>query len=368
MSEHDHHNHPDAPESRDAGSQALSEALRSSFFVVKIAMVALVVVILGTGFFRVNPGEKAVILRFGRPVGDGNNMLLGPGKLYLSWPYPIDEVVRIPISEIQKVNSSVGWFLVTPEQELAGTEPPAGPSLDPAIDGYVITADRNIIHTRATVSYHIDDPRTAIFNFASGTNQQFNLAGISNAVQDAANNALVATAAKFNVDDILTRDVAGFQDAVSQRVNLLVEREHLGVAVDQCQVQSQAPRQLKDIFALVTTARQNRDKVYSEALGEQNRILSQAGATASSITNAAESARVRYVTSIQSDAGAFTNLLVQYQRDPQLYMRMELANAMGYSLTNAGEKKILPTSVDGKPVELRLMLNNEPPEGNSGNR
>ena len=196
MSEHHHHDHPHAPRQseaaaaspvQDAGSQALAEALRSSFVIVKIAMAALVVIIFAAGFFTVNPGEKAVILRFGKPLGDGPKMLLSAGKLYWSFPYPIDEVVRIPISEIQKVTSSVGWYLTTPEMELAGTEPPAGPSLNPAIDGYVLTADRNIIHTRATVSYHIDDPRTAIFNFAAGTNHQFNLGGISKAVQDAAN-------------------------------------------------------------------------------------------------------------------------------------------------------------------------------------
>jgi membrane protease subunit HflK len=366
MSDHDHHDHSHEPETRDAGSQALSEALRSSFLVVKIAMVALVVIILGTGIFTVNPGEKAVILRFGRPVGEGQKMLLSSGKVYLSFPYPIDEVVRIPIAEIQKVSSSVGWYLTTPEMELAGTEPPAGPSLDPAIDGYVITADRNIIHTRATVSYHIDDPLTAIFNFASGTNHQFNLGGVSNAVQNAANNALVATAARFNVDDILTRDIAGFQEAVSERVNTLVEQQHLGVIIDQCQVQSAAPRQLKEVFAQVTTARQNRDKVYSEALGERNRILSQAGAEAQSITNAAESARVRYVSSVESDAEVFTNLLPRYQSDPQLYMQLELAKAMSEVLTNAGEKKILPTTAGGKSIELRLMLNNEPIQPNSG--
>jgi len=366
MSDHDHHDHSHAPETRDAGSQALSEALRSSFFVVKIAMAALVVIILGAGIFTVNPGEKAVILRFGRPVGEGQKMLLSSGKIYWSFPYPIDEVVRIPITEIQKVTSSVGWYLTTPEMELAGTAPPAGPSLDPAIDGYVITADRNIIHTRAIVSYHIDDPLTAIFDFASGTNHQFNLAGISNAVQNAANNALVATAARFNVDDILTRDLAGFQDAVGQRVNELVEQEHLGVVVDNCQVQSVAPRQLKDVFDQVTTARQNRDKVYSEALGEQNRILSQAGAAAQSITNAAESARVRYVSSVESDAEVFTNLLPRYESNPQLYVQLELARAMAEVLTNAGEKKVLPASSDGKSIELRLMLNNEPPQPNSG--
>jgi membrane protease subunit HflK len=358
--------HPHVPETQDAGSQALSEALRSSFVIVRIAMVALVVIIFAAGFFTVNPGEKAVILRFGKPLGEGQKMLLSSGKLYWAYPYPIDEVVKIPISEIQKVNSTVGWYATSPEMEVAGTEPPAGPSLNPAIDSYVITADRNIIHTRATVFYHIDDPRTAIFGFTAGTNHQFNLGGISNAVQNAVNNALVATAARFNVDDILMRDVAGFQDAVRQRVNDLVAREQLGVVVDQCQVQSIPPRQLKDVFKQVSDARQNRDKVIQEALGEQNRILSQAGATASSITNAAEAARTRFVSSVQSDAEVFQSLLPRYQSNPRLYMQTELAKIMPQMLTNAQRVEFLPKRADGQPREMRLMLNDLPPQSRNG--
>jgi modulator of FtsH protease HflK len=367
MSDHDHHDHPHAREMQDAGSQALAEALRSSFTIVKIAMAALVVIIFAAGFFQVKPGEKAVILRFGKPLGDGPKMLLSAGKLYWSWPYPIDEVVRIPIAEKQTVISSVGWYAMTHEQEVAfealGTEPAAfGQSLNPAIDGYVLTADRNIIHTRAIVSYHIDDPRAAIFSFAAGTNHQFNLAGISNALQNAANNALVATAARFNVDDILTRDIAGFQDAVSQRITELVEREHLGVAIEYpCVVVSSPPRQLKDIFAQVTSARQNREKLITDAQGEENRILSQAGASASSITNAAESARTRFVTSVQSDAEAFTKLLPKYEADPRLYAQLELTKALAEVLTNVQDKIFMPQRADGKPRELRLMLNREPP-------
>src|SRR5258708_3216109 len=97
---------PVGPE--DAGSQALSEALRSSFFIVKILMVVMVFCFLGAGLFQVGPQEKAVILRFGRPVGEANQALLGAG-LHWAYPYPIDEVVRIPITEIQTVKSSVGW-------------------------------------------------------------------------------------------------------------------------------------------------------------------------------------------------------------------------------------------------------------------
>ncbi len=365
MSDHQHSELPPSPETQDANSQALSEALRSSFVIVKFAMAVLVVVILASGIFTVGPQEKAIILRFGKPVGDGPQMLLGAG-LHWAFPQPIDEVVKIPITEIQKVSSSVGWYLTTPEMELAGTEPPAGPSLNPMFDGYVITADRNIIHTRATVSYHIDDPRTAIFNFAAGTNHTFNLAGISNAVQNAANNALVAAAAHFNVDDILTDRVAEFKDAVEQRVTGLVERGHLGVVVDQCVVQSVAPRQLKDVFAQVTSARQNREKLVTEAQGEQSRILGTASAQAFSITNAAETARNNFVQSVSSEADAFTQLLPKYESNPRLYAELELARTMSVVLTNVQDKIFLPQRADGKPRELRLMLNREPLQGRSG--
>jgi membrane protease subunit HflK len=365
MSDHDHHDHPHPPEMQDAGSQALAEALRSSFVIVKFAMVALVFVILGAGFFTVGPQEKAVILRFGRPQGEGEKMLLGAG-LHWSLPYPVDEVVRIPITESLTVKSTVGWWATTPEMELAGTDQTAGPSLDPRMDGYVLTADRNIIHTRATVSYTIDDPRTAIFKFTSGTNHQFNLAGISNALQNAANNALVLTAARFNVDAILTGN-SGFQDAVRRRISELAEREHLGVAFDklQVQVESKSPRQLKDVFAQVTTARQNRDTLLNNALIEESRISSLAGGRAASITNIAESDRTRFVTAVASDAEAFTKLLPQYESNPNLFAQLELSKAMAQILTNVQDKIFLPQRADGKPRELRLQLNREPPQPKS---
>ena len=139
--EHDHsaHAHPAAPApletSDDAGSQALAEALRSSFAIVKFVMVALVIVFLASGIFQVGPQEKAVMLRFGKTVGTGQQALLGPG-LHWSFPYPIDEVVKIPYREIQKVDSTVGWFYMSPAQKAAydatGNYPPGpGRSIPP---------------------------------------------------------------------------------------------------------------------------------------------------------------------------------------------------------------------------------------------
>jgi membrane protease subunit HflK len=351
--EHHHHDHahePAAPvTAEDAGSQALAEALGSSFAIVKIVMVLMVLAFFASGFFTVGPQEKAVILRFGKPIGEGSKALLTAG-LHWSLPYPIDEVVRIPISEIQKVSSNNGWYMTTPEQELSGEEPPAGPSLNPAIDGYVLTADRNIIHTRATLYYHIDDPIHYVFDFVAA----------SNTVQNALDNALLFTAAKFNVDDILTRDVAGFKDAVQQRVSDLVEQAQLGIVIDQCEVQSIPPRELQNVFSLVTTSRENRNKALLDAHSYENQVLNQSGAQATSVTNAAAAERARYVEAITAEAKRFGDLLPQYRANPDLFVQMTFVSAVEQAFTNVQDKIYLPSRADGKPRELRLMLNREP--------
>jgi len=353
--EHEHHDHAHdhaAPVAADdAGSQALAEALSSSFAIVKIVMVLMVVAFFCSGFFTVGPSEKAVILRFGRPVGEGQKALLTSG-LHWSLPYPIDEVVRIPITEIQRVSSNNGWYLTTPEAELSGEEMPPAASLNPAVDGYVITADRNIIHTRATLSYHIDQPIHFAFDFVSA----------SNTVQNALDNALLYTAAKFNVDDILTRDVAGFKEAVQERVSDLVEQAQLGIVIDQCEVQSIPPRQLQDVFSMVTAARENRNKALNEANSYTNRVFNESSAQATSITNAAAVASANYVKSITSEARRFNDLLPQSVANPDLVVQQMFVQAMSQAFTNVQDKFYLPQRADGKPRELRLQLNREPPE------
>jgi membrane protease subunit HflK len=360
MSEEHKHNHdhgddhgPDAdfsPAAQDASSQALSEALRSSFAVVKLVMVLMVVLFFGSGFFTVGPQEKAVILRFGKPLGQGEDRLLGAG-LHYSLPYPIDEVVKIPITEQQIVHSTIGWYMTTPEQELSGEELPAGPSLNPQIDGYLITADRNIIHSRATLRYRIQDP----FNFT------FNFVAASNTVQNVLNNSLLYTAARFKVDDILLNEVAAFREAVQDRVEEQAEEQHLGIIVEQCDVESKPPRQLQAVFDQVTIARQNRNKALIDADSYTNQVLSQALGQSSTIINQASVASANYVTNVLAEAKRFNDLAPLYASDPGLFTQQYLVKAMGEALTNV-EKWAQPTSDNGKSAEVRLMLNREPPQ------
>ena len=360
--EHDHHDHARGPAASapapmtpdDAGSQALAEALRSSFAIVKFIMLLLIVLFFVSGIFQVGPQEKAVILRFGKPVGEREKALLGSG-LHWSFPYPIDEVVKIPITEVQKVTSTVGWYATTPEQELSGEELGAGQTLDPAVDGYAITADRNIVHTRATLYYQVDDPIRYVFDFSSA----------SNTVQNVLDNALLYTTAHFGVDSILYSDVAGFQEAVEQRASQLADQEQLGITIRQCNVVSVAPRQLKDIFNRVTEARENRTKVLDDAHSYENQITNTAAAQASATLNEAISARARYVQSLQADAKAFSDLLPNYNINPGLFEQQKVVQVMGEVLTNVEFKSYLPTTANGYPTELRLMLNRQPPQPKS---
>jgi modulator of FtsH protease HflK len=343
---------PAAVTPEDSGSRALAEALRSSFAVVKLVMWVLVIVFLSSGFFTVGSQEKAVILRFGRPVGEGEKALLGAG-LHWSLPYPIDDIVRIPITEIQQVTSTVGWYYLTPEQELSRVEPPAGQSLNPAVDGYLITADVNIIHSRVRLYYRIDDPVRYVFGFVNA----------SYTIRNALDNALLSTAAHFGVDDILYRDKAGFKDEVQRRLTRLIAREQLGVAVDHCEVMdSIPPRQLKFAFDEVNTARENRTRVLNDAHTSENQILYQASAFTAAITNEAAADQARLVQSIYADAKRFNELLPKYELNPDLFAQVQLVEMLGTALTNVQEKIYLPARADGKPRELRLLLNREPPK------
>ena len=57
--------------SDDASSQALSEALGSSLLIVRILSGILAAAAVFSCVFTVNPNEVAVVLRFGKVVGEG---------------------------------------------------------------------------------------------------------------------------------------------------------------------------------------------------------------------------------------------------------------------------------------------------------
>jgi membrane protease subunit HflK len=353
MSEpHDHHDHAarvSVPDSgvQDVGSRALAEALGSSFFFVKIVMVLLVIVFLASGVVTVGPQERAIILRFGKAQGQGQAQLLGPG-LHFAFPPPIDEVVKIPIGEIQTAISTVGWY-ATPQQEATATVPLPRGSLNPATDGYILTGDGNIVHVRAVIGYRVTDALAYVFNFV----------GASNVVQTILDHSLVWATARMNVDDaIKSNDI--IKEKIMAQFTRLADELNLGITLDTLTVTIVPPRYIKESFDAVTGAESDRSKTILAAQGEANILLASARAEANAVVNIGKAARTRYVEAIAAEARSFSEQLPEYKKNTELFRQRLLTETWQRVLANASDKILIPDRVDGKQRELRILLNREP--------
>jgi membrane protease subunit HflK len=336
---------PEAPE--EARSTALADALASSFAIVRVIMLALVVLFLFSGCFTVGSQEKAVVLRFGKPVGEGEKGLLGPG-LHWAFPAPIDEVVRIPVGQLHTVSSTIGWYATTSAAEATGKSAPDRPSLNPNLDGYLLTGDENIIHVQGTVLYRINEP---------GLRYAFDFSNSSNLVQNAFNNALVYAAAGFNVDDALTRGEVAFRDRVRERLNQLIALYHLDISIEQISLRKSAPGKLVKAFDSVTDADIRRSQGLNQARDYANQTLSQAGAQAQERRNAGEREADALVKAVQAEADTFKGLLSQYKANPDLFVQQRQNQVVQRVLTNAQYRLVLPRRSDGKPREVRIQIN-----------
>ncbi|HKX61712.1 MAG TPA: protease modulator HflK [Verrucomicrobiae bacterium] len=335
----------------DAGSQALADALRSSFAIVKVLMGVLVVVFLLSGFFKVEPQEKAVILRFGRPVD--NARLLESGA-HWAFPPPIDEIVRIPIGQIHTVNSSVGWFPVNALGEPLEAEPLPGQGLAPVRDGYLLSGDGNILHLAATLRYRIAEP---------GLRYLLDFANASNLVMNAFNNALIYAAARYSVDDILTRDQAGFRETTRARLEELVERHDLGIMVEQIDnLRVLPPRQLKFAFDQVLEAEVRRSKEINDARTYENQTLSQARAEAEARKNTAATERTRLVEFVAAEVERFTNNLPAFRTNRELFQQQRKAEVFANVFANAKETIVAPQRGPGGSRTILLQIDRDPPK------
>lgn len=309
---------PMTDELDDAG-KSLSEAMRISFIILKVIMIVLVIAFLASGFKTVGPDEQALVLRFGKIQGMGEDRLLGPGPHWIL-PYPIDEIVKIPVERTISLPIDSFWYHETASEKLSGqtrireTDP-----LKPLEDGYCLTrgeqetnpvliseiqgdgtglaqgnninrqlisgtegSDYNIVHTRWQLTYQIDNPERFFRNIQiraleAGENY-YNVIReeLTPFLTSLFEDAVVATMVNYTIDEAISsrdripRDVEEFlQDKL--------DAIESGIQVVSVQLTNSVyPPQVKAAFEASTLASQQRDKVRYQAQEEANRILSQA--------------------------------------------------------------------------------------------
>ncbi|MBM3846000.1 MAG: hypothetical protein FJ405_06920 [Verrucomicrobia bacterium] len=347
---HDHGPAEPAPDPMpaDAGSRALASALASSFAILKVVMVLLVIAFLLSNLKIVGPEERGVILRFGRPVGEGEGVLLSPGAK-LAWPYPIDEFQRVAIGRQLQASSTAGWYLTTKPIDPQDQEEPEAMFLDPGRDGYAITADANIVHVRAILNYRITDPARYLFSFKNTPSL------ITNAI----NNAILHAAANSSVSNLFTTGLAEFRDNVSVRLQTLVREQQLGVAVDNITADVVAPRQVRRFFDQVLETAASAQAQVTDARTAADLSVRKAESSAKSILFAAAAQRTTDLIQLTNEVQRFKALLSDYQKSPELLKRRYLSELMRRSGPSLNNTFVLRENPRGLPQELRLLLNRD---------
>ncbi|HEY3857770.1 MAG TPA: SPFH domain-containing protein [Verrucomicrobiae bacterium] len=350
MSAHEPHLPSSGPPAEDAGSQALSEALKSSFFIVKIIMVILLLLFLGSGFFKVEPQFKAIVLRLGKPVGIGEKALLGPG-LHWAFPPPIDQIEYIPFTSLQSADSSVGWYQSAEDRAHGVPGVPTGDRLNPASITYGLSADSNIVHVAATAQYRITDPISFHFDFTAA----------KTFITNDLNNALLYAASQMPIDDILTKKRGVFQEMVQEHIKELIDEQHLGVTIEHVNIDASPPLVLEPKFNEFDQAVLKREQVLNLALSYSNSVYQGSQGEATARVLAADAARKRTVELLAAQADIFQKLRGQYEQNPELFERIRQMRMLDTVYTNALDKMTLPPNTH----EIRLQLSREPQAPNT---
>jgi len=257
----------------------------------------------------------------------------------------IDEVTNIPFSSLQRAESTVGWFKSAEDRANGGPDPPITASLNPASTvSYMLTADTNIVHLWASVTYRITKPVTFYFDFAD----------THGFITNDLNNALLFAASRFTVDDILSAQPTAFREAVEARMRQLVEQQGLGITIEMVNPQSSAPLALVNDFQKVIQAGAERDTTLSQADIYRSQKLGDARSRQNSRTNTAVVENERMVRLLGAEQTNFSGYLDYYQRNPALVTSLLQAGTFKKVWAQAQSTVVLPDLSGGAQLRFHL--------------
>lgn len=265
-----------------------------------------------TGIYMVNPGEQAVVRRFGSVM----DQTVTEG-IHYRLPWPIDKVEKVNVSEVRRADVGVSL-----PDHLHKDNPPQSVQL--------LTGDENIISTEAIVHYKIKDAAKFLYNVNSNDEQL---------VRNSVESALVYLTASMGVDNILTSEKVNAQTMIMKKAQDILDGYNSGIQVTSFNIQAIVPpNEVADAFRDVTTAREDKEKEINQAKGYYNSLIPEARGKANEQITQAESYKAEAVNKATGDAQKFEAMLAEYQKNSQIYSQ----DTTKYRLFLETMEKILP--------------------------
>lgn len=285
---------------------------------IVLVLLVLVAVWFASGFYRVQPDEQGVVLRFGayhRTTLSGLNYHL---------PAPIETVETPSVTRINRVD--VGF------RSTGATSSSIGSRAVPE-EGLMLTGDENIIDVQFTVFWVINDAGKFLFNIrnpeqtvrAAAESAMREIVGRS-AVQREDEKAANDSSAqpKPQVTGIMIRDILerGRRDVEQESLKLLqriLDDYGSGIQVTQIQMQNvEPPSQVIDAFRDVQRAEADKERLRNEAQAYRNDILPRARGEAARQIQEAEGYKRQTVAKAQGDSSRFKAVYEQYRKSPEV--------------------------------------------------
>jgi modulator of FtsH protease HflK len=393
----------------DTAGKSLSEALELSFTVLKVIMVILVIAFFASGFKTVGTEEKALVLRFGKIRGTGPERVLGPGPHWI-WPYPIDEIIRIPTAGKDNLEINSFWYYLTEREQLSGKadEIDTNKALDPLRDGYCLTRsgnrdpnstdnqgnDYNIVHTQWQLTYHIDNPELFFTNIQIPNVKPGDIyndvikKGMEPLLKNMFEDIVVTKMVNYTIDEAVTsreRIPAEVKESLQRKLDSIDS----GIEIVSVQLtKSEVPRQVKKVFEATTIATMNRSDAIKQADTKARKLLLEtAGPDARKLYDSLHDDKMtqeqkeilwsqlsgklmatltdarRYAATVAKNAEAsakyLQSLLPEYRKYPDVVINRLYYDTMVKVLSNADEKFTIQTSAGASGSEIWINLNRD---------
>ena len=297
----------------------------------KLTVCFAVVLIVLSGVYRVESNETAVVLRFGRLMGETPGQQIKKPGLHFAFPFFVDKVIKIPVYTVQ-------------EREITTHYKPGGSVVAPTIEsnGYVLTGDRNIVLIRAKIKYQINDPvRYTLFS-----------SDVDNMIDGIISGELTSIAAYSVVDSILTSGRAELSRSVMRSSQDIIDGLELGILISEVELtEITAPSETIRYFEEVRNASVYKATVFQRAQEYASTTILGAQAAASTLKQTAITEQAARLTKARGEMAEFDGLYDQYIINPQIIISGTFRQRVGAVLKQAGKSIVVPAGAE-TPVFL----------------
>lgn len=284
------------------------------------ALVLILAVWASTGFYKVQPDQVGLVLRFGRWIDTR-----GPGLNY-HLPMPVETVLLPRVTEANQLKISNG----------AVTQ--------------MLTGDENIVEATAAIFWRVRDP--AKFLFA--------LQDPEDTVRVAGETAVRQVIGRNPIQAGLSDRRQNIADEAQALLQKLLDSYDAGIQVTQVQLQRvDPPTAVIDAFNDVQRARADQERARNEAEAYSRDILPRARGEAGRIKQEALAYREQTVNAASGDAARFLALYATYKDAQEVTARRLYLDTMEEVLKSAS-KILIDPSGHGTSELVPYMSLNEP--------